>query len=306
MDAALQFIQPDRPPHYELVFQLYDEAFGQKLPTMAEIDSASPTQRAKLYDKIADLYAMVVEKYKWDAINCWYPSKKAQLYYDFIPVLKKRMGEDFPIIGSLWNTLVSLDTVKDYMAFAVSLLEEPQEVHAWAKAMTEEGLARCQKMIDAGCYGICIASDMAFNSGPFMSPAAFREFVLPYFKTQVEFIQSHGLKVVYHSDGDLMPIMDQILDAGPDVLQSIDPMAGMDIQAVKAATYGKMALMGNVQCSLLQDGPESAIIESAKYCLDHGPKGGGYIYSSSNSIFTGLPLENYDCMVNYFHQRFAK
>ena len=304
MDAALNFTEPDRPPHYELVFQLYEEAFGMSLPTMDQIDSADAKEKDRLYNQCAILYAKVVEKYQWDAINCWYPSKKARMYCDFVPVLQKHMGDDFPIIGSLWNSLISLDTVKDYEAFSFSLIDEPDEMHKWAREMTEEGLKQSQKLIDAGCYGICIASDCAFNSGPFLSPATFREFVLPYFKEQVDFIKKQGVRVVYHTDGNLMVILDQILEAGPDVLQSIDPMAGMDIKEVKDQTYGKIALMGNVQCSLLQDGPDEAIIQSAKYCLDHGPPGGGYIFSSSNSVFTGLPLKNYECMLNYFHNRY--
>ena len=53
-------------------------------------------------------------------------------------------------------------------------------------------------------------------------------------------------------------------------------MAGMDIAVVKKLTYGKMALMGNVQCDLLQDGPKEAIRQSVLYCLEHGAPGGGY------------------------------
>ena len=97
-----------------------------------------------------------------------------------------------------------------------------------------------------------------------------------------------------------MRVLDQILEIGPHVLQSIDPMAGMDIAKVKQATYGRLALMGNVQCSLLQDGPDEAIRTSALYCLEHGSPGGGYIFSSSNTIFTGLPLSNYEYMLTVF------
>ena len=116
------------------------------------------------------------------------------------------------------------------------------------------------------------------------------------------YIQSRGVWVVMHSDGDLMNIMDQICEIKPDVLHSIDPMAGMDIKEVKRLTYGKVALMGNVQCSYLQEGPDEKIIESSQYCIEHGATGGGYIFSSSNTIFQGVPLENYRTMVDYFHR----
>jgi uroporphyrinogen decarboxylase len=107
-----------------------------------------------------------------------------------------------------------------------------------------------------------------------------------------------------HSDGDLMPILDDLLSVGPHVLHSIDPMAGMDIAEVKRLTYGRVALMGNVQCSLLQDGPPEAIRASARYCLEHAAPGGGYIFSTSNTIFPGMPLGNYEVMLES-HGRFC-
>jgi len=98
----------------------------------------------------------------------------------------------------------------------------------------------------------------------------------------------------------LMPILDQIVSTGADALQSIDPMAGMDIARVKRQTYGKLALMGNVQCNLLQDGPREAIRASALYCLENAAPGGGYIFSTSNTVFQGMPLENYEYMLEVF------
>jgi uroporphyrinogen decarboxylase len=112
------------------------------------------------------------------------------------------------------------------------------------------------------------------------------------------------VKVIFHSDGNLMPVLDQILDIGPEMLQSIDPLAGMDIAEVKRLTYGRMALMGNVQCDFLQEGPDEKIAESAKYAIRHGSPGGGYVYSSSNTIFRGLPLKNYVFMVDCLHRQF--
>ncbi|MEA1952739.1 MAG: uroporphyrinogen decarboxylase family protein [Planctomycetota bacterium] len=63
-----------------------------------------------------------------------------------------------------------------------------------------------------------------------------------------------------------------------------------------------MALMGNVQCNLLQDGPTEASRQSALYCLEHASPGGGYIFGSSNTIFLGMPLANYHYMLDIYHE----
>jgi uroporphyrinogen-III decarboxylase len=67
-----------------------------------------------------------------------------------------------------------------------------------------------------------------------------------------------------------------------------------------------MALMGNVQCSLLQDGPEEAIRDSARYCLEKASPGGGYIFSTSNTVFKGMPLRNYEYMLEVFRESWRR
>jgi len=70
-------------------------------------------------------------------------------------------------------------------------------------------------------------------------------------------------------------------------------MAGVDIKEVKRITAGKVALCGNVHCAHMQTGTEQQVIDSCEYCLTHGKPGGGYIYTTSNIPFRGLPLERY-------------
>jgi uroporphyrinogen decarboxylase len=90
------------------------------------------------------------------------------------------------------------------------------------------------------------------------------------------------------------------------VLHSIDPQAGMDIAEVRRITARRrVGLMGNVECRLLQDGPREAIRRSALYCLEHGGAGGGHIFSTSNTIFPGMPLEHYEYMLEVFRRFIA-
>lgn len=305
LEKALRFEETDRPPHFECAFELVEEAFGLKFPTEEELHKASQKEIEKLYGICAEIYAKMVERFKWDAVLLWRPGSRDEIQYNFIPFLQKYLGKDIPILCTLWGSFVSLETVKDYMAFSVQLVEEPEEIHRWARHMLEEAKIHVQKCIDSGVFGIVIANDSAFNEGPFLSPKNHAEFCTPYVKELVDMIKRQGVITGYHTDGNLVKIMDQILEMGPDYLHSIDPMAGMDIKVIKEMTYGKMALMGNVQCNLLQDGPDEKIIESAKYCLDHAANGGGFIFSSSNTIFKGLPLRNYELMLQYFWNRFG-
>nr|MBC8367867.1 hypothetical protein [bacterium] len=114
--------------------------------------------------------------------------------------------------------------------------------------------------------------------------------------------KSQNLPIILHSDGDLRMILDRIMELSFDGIQSIDPIAGMDLAVIKKLTQGRMALMGNVDCGALHAGPVEKVIASARYALEHGPPGGGYIYSSSNTIFKGVPLAHYEKMIEIYRQ----
>lgn len=314
IDAALHFREPDRPPHFEQVFELTREAFGQDMPDEQSIHEAQGEARLGLFRQCAELYARTVERFQWDAVLIWRPAMVKPVddpdhpAYEFIPYLKRylreRFGYEIPVGAFVWESFISLDTVKDYMDFSIRLYEEPEELDAWAKQMYDAALVHAARLIDAGADFINVNSDHAMNGNTFLRPEQFHRFVYPYVKALVSYIHSRGPWVMMHSDGNLMGILGQILDIGPDILQSIDPMAGMDIRRVKQIAGKRMGLMGNVQCSLLQDGPAEKIIASADYCLTNGAPGGGYIYSTSNTIFRGIPLSNYQLMVDYFHGKF--
>ena len=137
LDKALKFEETDRPPHFENTFELVNEAFGLNFLPYEELYKATKKERDTLFGKIAEIYARTIEKYKWDAVPVWMPGSRDELQYEFIPFLKKYVGENFPVFNDVWTSFVSLETVKDYMQFSIQIAEEPEEVHKWAKVMLE-------------------------------------------------------------------------------------------------------------------------------------------------------------------------
>lgn len=110
------------------------------------------------------------------------------------------------------------------------------------------------------------------------------------------------MEAILHSDGDLREILDQIVSTGIDGYQSIDPQGHMDIAEVKRKYGHKLILMGNVKCSMLQDANEPEIRKSVRYCMRYGKPDGKYIFSSSNLIFKGMPIESYNIMLDEYEK----
>jgi len=76
----------------------------------------------------------------------------------------------------------------------------------------------------------------------------------------------------------------------------------MDIAEVKRIYGDRLILMGNVRTSLLQDVEEEGIRESVRYCMVHGKPDGGFVFSTSNCLFQGMPIESYHIMLDEYEK----
>lgn len=298
MLAALRFEQPDRPPHFETMFELENEAFGMRFPDRTEWRDCTQARKREMIDLCMDVYARIVETYRWDALPVFWPWGDP----DGVRAARRTFGESIMVGSIVGGSVWSIEGISDWMAFAMEIAERPEKIHEAARFKSDAAMDRIDRLTDAGADFIFLVNDIAGNGGTFISPAQLREFVLPYLGEQVARIRDRGAWPFIHTDGNIMAILDDWIGLGAACYQSVDPMAGMDIAEVKRRCQGKLALMGNVQCSLLQDGPPEAIRQSALYCLTHAAPGGGYVFGSSNTIFPGMPLANYEHMLEVFRQ----
>jgi uroporphyrinogen decarboxylase len=122
--------------------------------------------------------------------------------------------------------------------------------------------------------------------------------VTPYLTELIGGYRELGFYTIKHTDGNIMPILDQLVDAGPHALHSLDPQGGVDIAEVKRLVGDRVCLIGNVNCGLLDTGTIEEVRESARYALRHGMSGGGYIFSTSNCVYTGMRLERYEAILD--------
>ena len=145
-----------------------------------------------------------------------------------------------------------------------------------------------ERVCQLGFDVLISTDDMAFKSGPYFSPAVFRELVLPRFQRVASKIT---LPWVIHSDGNIMPFLDDLLSLGIVGLHPIEKGA-MDIRAMKRAYSDRLCLLGNVDLNILGMGtPEDVEVEVRELIRDVGP-GGGYIVTSGNSLAGYLKPEN--------------
>jgi uroporphyrinogen decarboxylase len=162
-------------------------------------------------------------------------------------------------------------------------------------------LARCA--IQRGADAIFMSDDYADNRGPMMSPRHFHEFLLPGLKSVVQAIHAAGVPAIKHTDGNIMPIIDDILSAGVDCIDPLDPLGRMSIPVLKEKYGTKVCIKGNVNIGgALSLGTPDEVRTETRACIQAGKPGGAYILSTSNSVMSCVLPDNYLAMIETLHQ----
>ncbi len=147
---------------------------------------------------------------------------------------------------------------------------------------------------EIGADVLWTSDDYCDNRGPVMGPDLWRKFFLPGLRQLVSEAKSTGLPFIKHADGNINPIIDDMVETGIDCIDPIDVEAGMDLASVKEKYGNRIAIKGGVPVSAVVSlGTLSDVEESVRNCLRIGGAGGGYIISSSSDITASVKPENY-------------
>ncbi len=310
--AALQGRHvPGRVPHFELVFFLTMEAFGRIHPSQrhyGQWQQMSNHERQLHLEDIADLYVQTARKYDHSAIffhapggwdNYWDQCRRC------LDCIRNQSGQEYFLMMH-GDATYSIPDGQGMVEFVEKIADNPQGTKDQAQAWVESALKNGADMRKHGALdGFALCSDYCFNTNPFLSPAMFDEFVTPYLAQLTRGYKEMGLYVIKHTDGNIMPIVDSLVGTHPHALHSLDPQGGVDIAQMKQRFGKQLCLIGNVNCALMDTGTDQQVIESVRYCLKNASPGGGYIFSTSNCIYTGMNLKRYELMLDVWRNESA-
>jgi uroporphyrinogen decarboxylase len=252
---------------------------------------------------MADLFIATAERYEHSAIFVHPNPGNIDEGARLIEIIRERTGDRYFLMKH-GDATFGIPDGNTMMEFVVRMKERPEELKAEADRRVDEALQKAarQKSL-GGLDGFALCTDYCFNRGPFLRPSDFSEFVAPYLTRLIQGYRELGFYTIKHTDGNIMPILDQLVAAGPHALHSLDPQGGVDIAEVKRRYGDQLCLIGNVKCSTLDSGSDAEVQESACYALQHGMPGGGYIFSTSNCVYTGMPLSKYELMLDVWREQ---
>ncbi len=167
---------------------------------------------------------------------------------------------------------------------------------------TDFTIAWYNAYMDGGAEIFVESGDLAFKTGPFMSPKLFEELLQPCYKRITNAIHEREGKIILHSDGHITPLLDFIVNCGFDGLQSLEPTAGVDLAVVKKKIGDRLCLLGNIDTGqVLTKGSQMEVEAAVKYAIKTAGSDGGFMVSASN-MHPAVKVQNLKWMVESTHK----
>jgi len=203
-------------------------------------------------------------------------------------------------VGVHLNDVFSIPrNLMGYENWLMALAAEPELVRGLVDLSVDVNLAMIGEAARRGADFVFTGDDYASTEAPLMSPATFRQLLLPGLRRIVQGAHDAGLPIIKHTDGNIRPLLDMIVDTGIDCLDPIDPVAGLDIGEMKRLYGHRIALKGNVNCAAtLTFAAPAEVVRETRDVIRKAGEGGGLIVSSSNSIHSAVKGGNYLAMWN--------
>ena len=164
---------------------------------------------------------------------------------------------------------------------------------------SDAALKNFEALYDVGIQpdGMWMFGDMAFNHSTMCSPALYKELIWPSHKKICDWAHAHGMKFIYHTDGDVNGVLDLYVEAGFDCLQPLECKANMDIRKLVQG-YGKdLLFFGNVNVMKMISNDLDEIEEEVEQKISAGKSVGGYIYHSDHSVPPQVTWETYQRII---------
>lgn len=207
-------------------------------------------------------------------------------------------GDDTVQIVESGVGLTEMYSPMGWEAFSYLLMDEPELVDAWLEARNQAELRRVACIADPELIPVVLTyDDIAYKTSTHTSPAWLRQYWFPRLRRLNDAWHMRGTRCIFHSDGNLWPVLDDLIEAGIDGINPIEMQAGMTVRELRAK-YPKLVLTGGIDVSeLLPFGTPEQVREAALENI-RATDGLGYILGSSTELHWEIPTANILAMFN--------
>jgi uroporphyrinogen decarboxylase len=237
-----------------------------------------------------------------DAISGYQPPDplRPELYEDAALLLDRYKGE-------YWITGVTVTTIfetawalRGYERLLTDLLTDPDLAGALLEIPYQYHLTAAKKLVQMGVDMIWTGDDVGAQDRMLFSPKTWRRFFKPRMANFIAELKAINpdLKVAYHSDGNIYPIIPDLIEIGLDVLNPVQP-ASMDPTLLKQKYGDRLCFWGTIdEQHTLPFGTPQDVANEVRTRLDTVGANGGLIIGPTHHVQLDTPMENFWAMVN--------
>jgi uroporphyrinogen decarboxylase len=233
----------------------------------------------------------------WEELKKRFKGRDVERFSEDWAVRCERWKEEGPVLLLQGPRAPSLfGFVRELMGAERALtafIDEPELVHDMMEVNTEFLLELLPRVFEeAPISSLFFWEDMCYRNGPLISPAMFREFMMPRYRRITDLARSYGVEEIFvDSDGDVSELIPLWLEVGINGVYPMEVAAGMDVVALRRE-YGKDLLMtGGIDKRVLAQGQEE-IDQELERVLPVAEEG-GFIPHIDHAIPHDVPYENF-------------
>jgi len=150
---------------------------------------------------------------------------------------------------------------------------------------------------EAGVDVHCVGGNVP---GGFLGKSNYDEYILPYERRYIEFVQANGTPAMYHNCGQIMSLVESYKELGVRVVEpfSPPPLGDADLAKAKKLVGDAYVILSGVdQVNLLQKGGVDDVKRVTERTMKAGKPGGGFIMQNVDFLEYGTPVENVEAYV---------
>jgi len=208
-------------------------------------------------------------------------------------------NQQYAVLGGdwspFWHDAIDLLGMDNLM---IKMYEDPELVDALFQHICNYYLVSSDRILTAADGAIdifFIGNDFGSQSGPLLSDALFRRFILPHLSRFVDLGHSHGIPVMLHCCGGIYELLPAMIEIGLDAIHAVQPSCrGMDLARLKREFGHLIVFNGGIDSHhVLIQATQAAVREETRKVLEIMMPGGGYICGASHdSILEETPVDN--------------
>jgi len=233
----------------------------------------------------------------WQSFERYRFPRRADFDYRNFEEVRRYLPEGLGVIGQYGDIFTMVWELMGFEQFSLALYDNPELVARLFDIIGDLVLSMFEYFAQSEVVDVLwYSDDIAYASGAMLSPQVLRQYFFPWLKKIGDLARKYNKPLIYHTDGKLDVLMEDIIACGVDALHPIEPKA-MILADVKARWGDRLCLIGHVDVDLLARGTPEEIRQKVKENIEVAAYNGGYCVGSGNSVPDYVPFENYLAML---------